>query len=548
MPWREPRYEGEFPSLGGQIVAWIEQYLIHGPGDVIGEPIELDDEFYEFVVRAYRLVPETGRRQYRRAFLSRAKGRAKSELAGMLVCAEALGPVRFAGWDANGEPVGRPVKSPFIRCLATEEGQSGNTYDNVAVMMEHLAERWGDEFPGIDFGRTAQSSSRIILHHQRGEITPSTASSAAKDGGKESFAVFDETHLYTLPELRRMHEVVRRNLRKRREAEPWGLETSTMYMRGMESVAEKTHEYHQAIAEGKVKEAGLLFDHRQATDGTDLSDRDALLAGLREAYGPAAEWMDLDGIIAEIWDPQSDPSDSRRYWLNQPSFASDAWLTQTEWAGCLDLDAVIADGERITLGFDGSKHRERYVTDATALIGCRVSDGHLFEVAVWEQPEGPSGEDWWVPTVEVEAAVRKAFDRYRVVGFYADPAADWRSFVAKWEADYGSKLKARSTQQHPIEWWMNRPQITSRALEQLRAAIVTGELSHDGSFALTRHMLNARRRESRSGLQIGKEHPQSRRKIDAAIAAMLAWQARMDALAKGLNKTKASSGRVVVLS
>jgi len=64
----------------------------------MGEPIVLDDEFYEFVVRAYRLDPEIGRRRYRRAFLSRAKGRAKSELAGMLASAEALGPVRFDGW------------------------------------------------------------------------------------------------------------------------------------------------------------------------------------------------------------------------------------------------------------------------------------------------------------------------------------------------------------------------------------------------------------------------------------------------------------------
>jgi hypothetical protein len=34
----------------------------------------LDDEFYEFVARAYRLDPETGRRRYRRAFLSRVNG------------------------------------------------------------------------------------------------------------------------------------------------------------------------------------------------------------------------------------------------------------------------------------------------------------------------------------------------------------------------------------------------------------------------------------------------------------------------------------------
>jgi hypothetical protein len=38
------------------------------------EPIVLDDEFYEFVVRAYRLDPETGRRRYRRAFLSPGEG------------------------------------------------------------------------------------------------------------------------------------------------------------------------------------------------------------------------------------------------------------------------------------------------------------------------------------------------------------------------------------------------------------------------------------------------------------------------------------------
>lgn len=190
MPWRGPNYSGEFPSLGPQLVQWYETYLVHGPGDVMGEPIVVDDEFYEFIVRAYRLDPETGRRVYRRAFLSRAKGRAKSELAGMMVCGEALADVRFAGWDANGEPVGRPVKSPYIRCLATEEGQSGNTFDNVSVMMANIVERHGDTFPGIDFGRSSQTSTRILLHAKHGEVVPSTASGASKDGGKETFAVF----------------------------------------------------------------------------------------------------------------------------------------------------------------------------------------------------------------------------------------------------------------------------------------------------------------------------------------------------------------------
>src|SRR5262249_40419597 len=101
------------PSLGWDVVAWIERHLCHGPGDLRGERIgELDAELAAFIVRAYELDSTTGRRKVNRAFLSRPKGRAKSELAAMLVCAELLGPVRFDRWE-RGNPVGRPVRDPF---------------------------------------------------------------------------------------------------------------------------------------------------------------------------------------------------------------------------------------------------------------------------------------------------------------------------------------------------------------------------------------------------------------------------------------------------
>jgi phage terminase large subunit-like protein len=498
----------------------------------MGDPIELDDEFYEFIVRAYRLDPETGRRVYRRAFLSRAKGRAKSELAGMMVCGEALAPVRFAGWDANGNPVGKPVKTPFIRCLATEEGQSGNTFDNVSTMMAHLVEHHGDTFPGIDFGRSSQTSSRILLHAQHGEIVPSTASGASKDGGKETFAVFDETHLYTLPELRRMHDTVRRNLRKRREAEPWCLETSTMYRPGEESVAERTHAYHQAIVEGRVKEKGLLFDHREAPPDVDLSDRDSLLAGLKAAYGPASEWMDLDGIIAEIWDPQNDPSDSRRYWLNQVVAASDAWLAPNEWGKVADATKSLADQDTVTLGFDGSVR-----DDSTALVACRVEDGHLELLGCWEKPDGPAGDGWQVDRQAVDAAVFAAFERLNVVGFYADPAY-WADTIDRWMAEFGPRLRVRASQQRPLEWWTNRPKAMVDALERFHEAVLTGQLTHDGGTVLARHVLNARRRVGRSGITISKEFPGSPRKIDAAMAAVLAYECRGDAVTAGYARPK----------
>jgi phage terminase large subunit-like protein len=366
-----------------------------------------------------------------------------------------------------------------------------------------------------------------------GEIVPSTASNSAKDGGKETFVVFDETHLYIKPELHRMYATVRRNLAKRKQSEPWSLETSTMYMPGENSVAEETHNLAKAIREGKTKRQRLLFNHREGDADIDLSDEEAVLAGLRDVYGPFAEVMDLERILSEILDPRNDPQDSRRYYFNQPTSSKDAWISAPEWNALFDRREVTKTDE-ITLGFDGSRKRSRGVADATALIGCRVSDGYIFEIKVWEQPDGPSGDDWEVPAADVDFTVRRTFEDYNVVGMFADPAK-WESYIAGWESSFGKKLKVKSTLNHPIEWWMsgNRSYLVVRALEQFHNAVIDGELFHDGSLALTRHILNARRRVGRSGLTIAKEHPDSKNKIDAAVAATLAYQARLQALSKG---------------
>ena len=525
-------------SLGWIALWWIETFCVHGPGDVQGEPVELDEEFAGFILDSYAL-DENGRRLYDSAFISRGKGRAKSELAGFITLFEAMGPARFDYFAEGGEtyerdgfvytyqpgePVGKTVVAPVIRCLATEEGQAGNTYDNVYF---NLSE--GPLANGLP--RDAAGLTRIFLPGG-GEIIPSTASNSSKDGGKETFVVFDETHLYTTRELKRMYDTVRRNLAKRKAAEPWSLETSTMYMPGEKSVAEDTHDLAKLIREGKARMERLLFDHREADPDIDLSDEEQVRAGIRETYGPFADVMDIDRILAEFYDPRNDPQDSRRYYFNQPTSSKDSWVSSPEWMACAATKEV-SKGDEITLGFDGSRKRTRGLTDATALIGCRVSDGHLFEIKVWEQPEGPAGEGWEVPITEVDYEVRQAFERYKVVGMFADPAK-WESYVAQWEADFGKKLKVKSSLNHPIEWWMtgNRSYLVVRALEQFQNAVVDKELTHSG-LALSRHVLNARRRLGRSGLTIAKEHPESPNKIDAAVAAVLAYQARLQALSKG---------------
>ncbi len=77
-------------------------------------------------------------------------------------------------------------------------------------------------------------------------------------------------------------------------------------------------------------------------------------------------------------------------------------------------------------------------------------------------------------------------------------------------------------------------------------AIMNGEVTHDGSAALTRHVLNARRRATRTGYLLYKAHPESPDKIDAAYAAIMAWKARLDAVSAGLGarRGKPVIGRV----
>lgn len=541
----------------------MEALVVHGPGDVQGVPVTHGDEYTGFIVDCYALS-QNGRRLYDSAFISRPKGCDKSGLGGRFVLFEGLGPCRVLREDPDdpdspprvaeggevyrdpyglgfeyvyepGEPMGRHVTSPHIRCMATEEEQTGNVYDTVLLNLQE-----GPLAAAME--RKDDAGLTRVLLPGGGEITPSTASSASKDGGRETFVDFDETHLYDKPELRRMYATVTRNLRKRKRiAETWYLETTTMYQPGANSVAEETYKLAEQISEGKTKRDRLLLDHRWGEIApADMADEALLGAALADAYGDALAWNHLPGLIDQVLDPRAFLTDSIRYFLNNQASAENAWIVDHEWANVARADLVVARKEPITLGFDGSRGRYRGITDATALVGCRVSDGHLFELGVWEQPAGATGEKWSPPVPVILAAVKEAFDNFSVVGFYADPAK-WESHVVSWEAEFGSRLKVKASRANPVSWWMTggRSVQTVRALEQFRSAVLDGELSHDGSSPLTRHVLNARMMRGNRAGQIAKEHPDSPNKIDAAVAAVLAYQARLDAVAAGAGtKTK----------
>lgn len=549
MPWRGPEYPGELPTLGWYVLDWMADWLVVPDGPLAGEPLILTPEQAQFVLDFYAIDPATGRRRIRRGIFSRAKGHGKSPLVGGLCIVEAVGDVVPEGWDADGNPVGRSWESlgykPKVQILGVSEDQTANTWDPILDMIREgpLVNE-----PGIEAMET-------FVNVPRGRIEAVTSSATSREGFRPIFAAFDQTESWSPTNGgKRLASAVRRNLTKTGGS---SVETPNAYRPGFDSVAEDSFKAYELQQAGRLKNSsGILLDHREAPADTDITDRDSLLAGLRVAYGCSAQapcalaergehpeheegWVELGRVLADFWDPATDPSDGRMYFLNQVTSASDAWLTQPEWAACGPLRAderrtltEVDKREPITLGFDGSRSRVRGKADATALVGCTVRDGHVFTIRVWEQPDHVT--EWQVPTIEVDAVVAETFKNYNVVGFYADPAK-WESYVADWEARFGAKLKVGS-KKHPIEWWMTggRSGLVAKALAKFHTSVVSGELTHDGSSDLTRHVLNARRKIRNGTVQIGKEFPDSPNKIDAVVAAVLAWQARIDAVAEGI--------------
>lgn len=546
--------DGSVKTLGWGVISWAESNLLQPDGDEAGEPFVFTREQCNFILWWYAL-DAGGKFESRRGVLRRAKGWGKSPFLGALALAELCGPVRFSGWDSFGEPRAISHPMPWIVIAGVSETQTENTFAAIRAMCEDSA--LVDDL-GLDVGMT-----RILLPGG-GKIVPITASSSSQEGARPSFAIMDETHHWTKSNGgQKLARVVRRNLAKSRDGAARVIETTNAHEPGQESVAEASYLAWRAIVEGRTRSKGILYDTRQAPDGIDLADEAAVLAGLKAAYGDAS-WVDLERILSEVYDPDTPPEEARRFYLNQIVAAADSWVAPPEWMKNRRDDLAPLrfgepgsrkKGDVVTLGFDGS-----LTDDSTALVACRVEDGAVFLLGIWEKPEGPSGVGWAVPKEQVRDLVDHVFSTLDVVAFFSD-VAYWETDIDDWRDKYGEKLIVKATTRHGIGWDMRGHQMdTVRAVEVTHRAITDSTLpwgAHEllagtgrgqvrAEEVLTRHVLNARRRPNRWGVGFGKETRESPKKVDALASLILARMARSRVLAEGgLKKHRRAPGRLM---
>lgn len=526
-----PQDKKSYPTLGPQVCAFMESYLVHGPGDLRGQPVVLDDEKRALIYRMYEIYPQNhpqaGRRRFKRVALSLRKGSAKTELAALIAAVELHpdGPVRCDGWDAKGNPVGVGVRDAYIPMVAYTEEQSDElAYGALRVILGYS--ELADDFDiGIE---------RIMRILGDGKAVSLSTSPDARDGARTTFQIFDETHRMNTPRLKAAHRTMLANIPKRYLSDAWSLEVTTAPAPGEGSVAEDTMDYARQVAGGAISDSRLFFFHRQAgEDGKDLdlSTPEKIRDAVIEASGPVAEWSDIDGICEQWRDPTADKTYLERVWLNRLVRASERAFDAELWKELVKPDFTPPEGETITLGFDGARWR-----DSTALIGTHLRTGFQWSLGIWEKPQNV--DEWEVPADDVRMTVQEAFERWNVWRMYCDPPY-WESLVAEWAGQYGEK--------RVIEWWTNRMKAMAYAIKAFVTSMKAREICHDGDNAYTRHIGNAVRKKLHMVDEDGqplwviyKERPDSQFKIDGAMAGILSWQARCDAITAGASLDGAS--------
>lgn len=534
---RDGRWHLPKASLGWGILDWLAEYVRSPGGDNDDDPFIPTSEQARFILWWYA-VDELGRFAYRNGVLRRMKGWGKDPLVAALSLVELCGPARFSHWE-NSRPVGKRVKAPWIQIAAVSLTQTGNT---LKLFPSMVSPKLKEEFK-LDINKT-------IIHSTDGSgglIEGVTSSPATLEGGRPTFVILNEIQEWIeTNDGHAMYGVVEGNITKSRMGVARYLAICNAHVPGKNSIGERMWDSYVAVQTKGAVDTGILYDALEAPAETPVSEIPSedvdpegfelglkmLKDGLTIARGDAY-WLDIDTIVGSILDINNPISESRRKFLNHINAAEDAWIAPHEWDRILK-DATLEPGDTISLGFDGSKSG-----DFTALVACRIDDGLLVPIKVWD-PEKYGGE---IPREDVDATVHWVFSRFNVVAFRAD-VKEFESYVDAWSRQYKKKLKVKASPNNLIAFDM-RGQTKRFALdcEKLNDAVLEGAVSHNGSAILRQHVLNAHRNPTTyDAISIRKASKDSSRKIDAAVCAVLAFAGRQEYLMNKKNRT----GKVAV--
>lgn len=528
-------------SLGWEGLAFAGQYLMHK-----GKPWQYTLEQARFLLWFYS-VNEDGVFDSHSAVLQRLKGWGKDPFAATLSASVLFGPLEFDGWGKDGQPVGRMVTESWVQIAAVSLDQTKNT---MKIFPSLIPAETRKRF-GVQIGKQ-----NVWARGDEAQIEAVTASPLAIEGGRAKLIIRAETQNWNSSNGGHdMAGAMEGNAAKAELGAPARiLDICNAYRPGEDSVGQRQREAWEDTQgeSAKMIDYGLMYDSLEAPPEAPLSAEAA--PDVVEAVRGDSAWLDARGRIKKsILNPANSPSESRRKWYNQVVAAEDAWTEPREFDPLKDEDKALEPGEEIALFLDCAK-----TDDATALVGSRMSDGHVVTLGMWQRPPGKRGEDWVVPRYAVDQRIREVKDQYRVVAFFGDPAHAlddetmdrfWDPLFAEWDLLFRRSVKIWASgnksgrDSSAVMFDMSARDNARRFAESVAFTleeIKSGLFTWDGDARLRKHVLNARRYPVQGFVSIAKESRESKKKVDLAVAMCGARMVRRLVL----SKSKQGGGRV----
>lgn len=506
-------------SMGWELLGWCGYWL----RDQRGRPWEFTPEQARFALW-YDALDDDGRVLHRTAVLQRLKGWGKDPFACALSCFRAFGPTVFDHFGEDGRPVGRDEDAAWVQITAVSKEQTANTMKLFPVMISAEARA---HF-GIQIGRE-----NVWGLGDTRQIQATSSNYLALEGNRVTQAIRNEPQNWN--SSNQGHELAGTISGNATKMQGRVLDIENAYRPGEDSVAERVREAWEATQATRERAArarsfGMLYDSLEAPPDAPLTAEAA--PAVLEAVRGDSTWLDIKAIVEDILNGANPPSESRRKWYNQITATSDAWTTPQEFDRCY-RDEQPQPGDAIVMFGDGSKS-----DDCTAAVGVRISDGMTFPVGIW----APDKHTNLVDRARVDWDIRQALETYDVHGFWFDPsdARDdetgeryWEPYCDGWANDYRVRLRRlpavkTGMHQHLVVWDMRNPvnlaahtEACERTVTDLGEQLLFHNCPQPGrggvGVLMRQHVLNARRRPNKFGVGIGKEHRESRRKIDAAV-------------------------------
>jgi len=458
-------------TQGHNVIRFLEEFLTLG-GSYFGQPFEVLDFQREVINDIYRLDDE-GKRLHRTYLLGLPRKNAKTTLAA------ALGVYHLIADDADAAPV--------AIAAAGDRQQARLVFDEVRRMIQA-----NEDLASV----CTVYRNEVKCHRNGGTFRVVSADAGLQQGLNPSFVVIDEYHVHKTAEL---FDAL--TLGSATRSQPLTLVISTAGF-DLESPLGRLYRYGAKVTSGEIEDPsfGMTWWGPAENEEYDLHDPEVWAR-----FNPAwAHFMNQGEF--ESAHRRTAQAPFIRYRLNGWTKAENSWLPAGVFEG-LASERRLEPGEPVVLGFDGA-----WQSDSTALVACSVEEPrHIEIIGLWEKPDDQSAMGWRTPVHEVYSTITDAFEKFSVVELAADP---WR---------FEQSLASLAEEGYPVvEFPTGSVQRMTQATQAMFDAVIDGRLSHSGDPALIRHFSNAVLREDARGARVTKDRRGSTRKIDAAVAAIIA--------------------------